>query len=146
RTAARCRADHRHRPGGHRRCAGRGFHHQRTAAERAADRAAVDHHRRTDRQLHPGTAGIPGHGPSTGPDHWSARSDRMTKIRHFLADDDLSAAEQAEVLDLAVRLKADPYAAKPLSGPVTVATIYDKPTLRTQSSFAAGIAELGGFP
>ncbi|MFT4085390.1 MAG: ornithine carbamoyltransferase [Nocardioides sp.] len=66
--------------------------------------------------------------------------------RSFLRDDDLSPAEQAEVLDLAVRLKADPVAAKPLSGPVTVATIYDKPTLRTQSSFAAGIAELGGFP
>jgi ornithine carbamoyltransferase len=69
-----------------------------------------------------------------------------TTIRHFLADDDLSPAEQAEVLDLAATLKAAPYASKPLAGPITVATIYDKPTLRTQSSFAAGIAELGGFP
>lgn len=67
-------------------------------------------------------------------------------LRHFLADDDLSADEQAEILSLAATLKADPYAAKPLAGPVSVATIYDKPTLRTQSSFAAGIAELGGFP
>jgi len=67
-------------------------------------------------------------------------------MRHFLRDDDLTPAEQAYVLDLAAKLKADPYGHKPLAGPRTVATIYDKPTLRTQSSFAAGIAELGGNP
>ena len=67
-------------------------------------------------------------------------------MRHFLRDDDLSPAEQAEILDLATALKAAPYERKPLAGPRTVATIYDKPTLRTQSSFAAGIAELGGHP
>ena len=66
--------------------------------------------------------------------------------RSFLADDDLSQAEQAAVLDLAADLKRAPYAAKPLAGPLSVATIYDKPTLRTQVSFAAGIAELGGHP
>ncbi len=66
--------------------------------------------------------------------------------RHFLADDDLSPAEQAEVLALAAELKRTPYAEKPLAGPRTVATIYDKQTLRTQASFAAGIAELGGHP
>lgn len=64
--------------------------------------------------------------------------------RSFLRDDDLSPAEQAEVLALAARMKADPIGAKPLAGPVTVATIYDKPTLRTQVSFSVGIAELGG--
>lgn len=67
-------------------------------------------------------------------------------MRHFLRDDDLTAAEQAEVLDLAAELKRAPYASKPLEGPRTVAIIFDKPTLRTQASFAAGIAELGGFP
>jgi ornithine carbamoyltransferase len=67
-------------------------------------------------------------------------------VRSFLADDDLSPAEQAAVLDLAAELKRAPYDAKPLAGPLTVATIYDKPTLRTQASFAAGIAELGGHP
>lgn len=67
-------------------------------------------------------------------------------MRHFLRDDDLTPAEQAEVLDLAVKLKAKPYKAKPLTGPQTVAMIFDKPTLRTQASFAAGIAELGGYP
>ena len=64
--------------------------------------------------------------------------------RSFLADDDLSQAEQAAVLELAAALKRAPYDAKPLAGPLSVATIYDKPTLRTQVSFAAGIAELGG--
>ncbi len=66
--------------------------------------------------------------------------------RHFLRDDDLSPAEQASVLDLALKLKAAPYDARPLAGPRTVAIMFDKPTLRTQASFAAGIAELGGFP
>lgn len=67
-------------------------------------------------------------------------------IRHFLADDDLSPDEQAQVLRLAAKLKADPYSFKPFDGPQSVAVLFDKPTLRTQSSFAAGIAELGGYP
>jgi ornithine carbamoyltransferase len=66
--------------------------------------------------------------------------------RHFLRDDDLSPAEQARVLDLAAELKHKPYDSKPLVGPRTVAMIFDKQTLRTQASFAAGIAELGGYP
>ncbi|MCL8027502.1 ornithine carbamoyltransferase [Nocardioides sp. BSK12Z-3] len=70
----------------------------------------------------------------------------MAEVRHFLRDDDLSPAEQAEVLALAAEMKADPYGAKPLAGPQSVAMIFDKPTLRTQTSFGAGIAELGGNP
>lgn len=67
-------------------------------------------------------------------------------MRHFLADNDLTQAEQGEVLALAAQLKAAPYDFKPLQGPRTIACIYDKHTLRTQASFAAAIAELGGFP
>jgi ornithine carbamoyltransferase len=67
-------------------------------------------------------------------------------VRHFLRDDDLTPDQQAEVLDLAAELKAAPYESKPLAGPKTVAIIFDKPTLRTQASFVAGIAELGGYP
>ncbi len=67
-------------------------------------------------------------------------------MRHFLRDDDLSPAEQAHVLDLAAKLKAAPFERRPLAGPQSVAMIFDKPTLRTQTSFAAGIAELGGNP
>jgi ornithine carbamoyltransferase len=66
--------------------------------------------------------------------------------RHFLRDDDLSPAEQAEVLDLAGAMKADRFARQPLAGPRTVAVLFDKPSLRTRVSFATGIAELGGHP
>jgi ornithine carbamoyltransferase len=67
-------------------------------------------------------------------------------MRHLLADDDLSPEEQAEVLDLAAAMKAEPFAHRPLEGPRTVALVFDRPTLRTQVSFSAGIAELGGPP
>jgi ornithine carbamoyltransferase len=67
-------------------------------------------------------------------------------IRHLLRDDDLTPAEQAEVLALAARMKAEPFAHRVLAGPRTVALVFDRPTLRTQVSFAAGIAELGGHP
>ncbi|MGN9812932.1 ornithine carbamoyltransferase [Micromonospora sp. BQ11] len=66
--------------------------------------------------------------------------------RHFLADDDLSPAEQSAVLDLAARMKADRFAYKPLEGPRSVAVLFDKQSLRTRISFDAGIAELGGHP
>ncbi|HET8717489.1 MAG TPA: ornithine carbamoyltransferase [Nocardioidaceae bacterium] len=66
--------------------------------------------------------------------------------RHFLRDDDLTPAEQAEVLALAASLKSDRFGTRSLAGPRTVAVLFDKPTLRTQVSFATGIAELGGFP
>ena len=38
-------------------------------------------------------------------------------MRHFLRDDDLSPADQAHVLDLAAKLKAAPFDARPLAGP-----------------------------
>ena len=66
--------------------------------------------------------------------------------RHFLRDDDLSPAEQLEVLDLADRVKEDRFAFTPLAGPRSVAVIFDKPSTRTRVSFSAGIAELGGYP
>ncbi len=66
--------------------------------------------------------------------------------RHFLRDDDLTPAEQGEVLALAKKLKAERHAGTPLAGPRTVAVLFDKPTLRTQVSFTVGIAELGGYP
>ena len=66
--------------------------------------------------------------------------------RHFLRDDDLSPAEQDEVLSLARAMKADRFGYRPLAGPRTVAVLFDKPSLRTRVSFAVGIAELGGLP
>jgi ornithine carbamoyltransferase len=64
--------------------------------------------------------------------------------RHFLRDDDLSPSEQHAVLDLALRLKAERFAERPLDGPQTVAVIFDKTSTRTRVSFAVGIADLGG--
>ncbi len=66
--------------------------------------------------------------------------------RHFLRDDDLSPAEQASILDLAIELKRDRFSVTPLAGPQTVAVIFDKSSTRTRVSFAVGIADLGGTP
>jgi ornithine carbamoyltransferase len=79
----------------------------------------------------------------TGP---VAGTTRAGAVRHFTRDDDLSPAEQAEVLALAAELKADRFSRQPLAGPRTVAVLFDKPSLRTRVSFAVGVAELGGFP
>jgi ornithine carbamoyltransferase len=74
-------------------------------------------------------------------------------IRHFLRDDDLSPAEQAEVLALAASLKATRHTAEaptPLRAangvPRGVAVLFDKPSTRTRVSFSVGVAELGGYP
>ncbi|GLJ62592.1 MULTISPECIES: ornithine carbamoyltransferase [Microbacterium] len=66
--------------------------------------------------------------------------------RHFLRDDDITPAEQAEILELAAELKKDRWADKSLAGPKTVAVIFDKSSTRTRVSFAVGIADLGGTP
>ena len=66
--------------------------------------------------------------------------------RHFLRDDDLSPAEQAQVLELAAAMKRERFARRPLEGPRAVAVLFDKPSLRTRVSFTVGIGELGGLP
>lgn len=65
-------------------------------------------------------------------------------MRHFLRDDDLTPAEQAEVLELAAELKKDPFSRRPLDGSRGVAVIFDKNSTRTRFSFELGIAQLGG--
>jgi ornithine carbamoyltransferase len=67
-------------------------------------------------------------------------------VRHFLRDDALAPAEQAQVLGLAAELKSARFSRQPLAGPRTVAVLFDKPSLRTRVSFAVGITELGGAP
>jgi ornithine carbamoyltransferase len=73
--------------------------------------------------------------------------------RHFLRDDDLTPAEQAEVLALAAELKRTRHTAEaptPLRAangvPKAVAVLFDKPSTRTRVSFSIGVAELGGYP
>ena len=65
-------------------------------------------------------------------------------LRHFLADDDLSPQEQATVLDLAEKLRKDPFAERPLEGPKTVAVLFDKTSTRTRFSFETAVANMGG--
>jgi ornithine carbamoyltransferase len=67
-------------------------------------------------------------------------------VRHFLKDDDITAAEQAQILALASELKAAPYSHRPYQGPQTVALIFDKTSTRTRVSFSVGVSDLGGVP
>ncbi|WP_291381375.1 ornithine carbamoyltransferase [Demequina sp.] len=67
-------------------------------------------------------------------------------VRHFLRDDDLTASEQREVLELALAFRTHRYLHRPFDGPQAVAVLFDKPSTRTRVSFSAGIAELGGYP
>ncbi len=64
--------------------------------------------------------------------------------RHFLRDDDLTPAEQREILDLADEFKTDPYRRTSLAGPRSIAVIFEKSSTRTRLSFEIGIAQLGG--
>lgn len=67
-------------------------------------------------------------------------------VRHFRRDDDISPAEQQQIIDLAIAMKADPYGFTPLAGPKSVALLFDKPSTRTRVSFSVGVADLGGNP
>ena len=110
---------------------------QRRRPRRAAPGAVPGTHRRAGRRLR-------------------RRAPRRTRrvngddmTRHFLKDDDLSPAEQAEVLALAASLKQTRHTAEaptPLAGPRAVAVLFDKPSTRTRVSFSVGVAELGGYP
>jgi len=71
---------------------------------------------------------------------------RDTAIRSFLRDDDVTAAEQREILDLALAFRANRQAHQPFAGPQGVAILFDKPSTRTRVSFSVGVAELGGYP
>jgi ornithine carbamoyltransferase len=78
----------------------------------------------------------------------------VSAVRHFLEVDDLRPDELLAVLDLADQLKAarprpgsgtPPTFGGPLSG-MTVALIFEKPSMRTRVSFEVGVRELGGHP
>jgi ornithine carbamoyltransferase len=62
---------------------------------------------------------------------------------HFLVDTDLTAQEQADVLDDAARRKKDPRGDAPLGGR-SIALVFEKPSTRTRLSFDVGVHELGG--
>ena len=109
------------------------LHRQPGPAGRAADHPAAGHPGRAGRRLRRGAA-------------CPARRTGGLMTRHFLRDDDLSAAEQAHVIERAIALKADPFGDQVLAGPQAVAVIFDKPSTRTRVSFSIGVAQLGGYP
>jgi ornithine carbamoyltransferase len=65
--------------------------------------------------------------------------------RHFLTGDELTTAEQRQLLERALELKADRLASRALHGK-SVALVFDKPSTRTRISFETGVYELGGHP
>ena len=65
--------------------------------------------------------------------------------RHFLTGAELTAEEQARLLERAIELKADRLASRALEGR-SVALVFDKPSTRTRVSFDVGVHELGGHP
>ena len=65
--------------------------------------------------------------------------------RHFLRDDDLTPAEQRQVLDLAREMTSGSGDRQPLRGK-SVAAIFEKNSTRTRISFDVGIARLGAHP
>lgn len=67
-------------------------------------------------------------------------------LRHMLRDDDINHEEQKQILRLGLAFRENRYLSRPFEGPQSVAVIFDKPSTRTRSSFATGVAELGGYP
>src|SRR5829696_5318717 len=65
--------------------------------------------------------------------------------RHFLTGEELTTAEQRQLLERAIELKADRLASRALDGK-SVALVFDKPSTRTRVSFETGVHELGGYP
>jgi ornithine carbamoyltransferase len=65
--------------------------------------------------------------------------------RHFLTGEELTAAQQLQLIERATRLKADRLASRTLEGR-SVALVFDKPSTRTRVSFDVGVYELGGHP
>jgi ornithine carbamoyltransferase len=66
-------------------------------------------------------------------------------IRHFLRDDDITPAEQAQILDLADAFKSGADTSTPLAGKAVV-VLFEKNSTRTRLSFEIGINQLGGQP
>src|SRR6187200_1747742 len=64
-------------------------------------------------------------------------------LKHFLTGAELTADEQARLLERAIELKADRLSSRALAGR-SVALVFDKPSTRTRVSFEVGVHELGG--
>jgi ornithine carbamoyltransferase len=67
----------------------------------------------------------------------------MSRIRHFLRDDDLDAPEQRLVLHTAERLAESPHAAADALRGEAIGLLFQKPSLRTRVSSEVACARLG---
>ncbi len=141
RLAGRACRDHLVGQAGRGRGGREGLHRQRLHARPHPPRASAGADGGSGRRL-PGCVADDPPGRPTGAGHRGGQD--MT--RHFLRDDDLTPEEQHEVLQRARYLKGKRDGYQPFQGAKSVALIFDKPTLRTQASFSAGVAELGGSP
>ena len=103
----------------------------------AAVRAAADRDRGRPRRVRRRLAGHRGDRPARGSSHDPRTSCATTTSPR---------PSRPRCSRWPPTMKRAPYDHRPLAGPRTVATIFDKPTLRTQASFSSGIAELGGHP
>ncbi|GAB4061095.1 ornithine carbamoyltransferase [Catellatospora paridis] len=63
--------------------------------------------------------------------------------RHFLRDDDLTSAEQDQVLTLAQEFAENRRGHRKALAGKSIAVLFEKPSLRTRVSFEVGISELG---
>lgn len=68
----------------------------------------------------------------------------MSGNRHFLSVTDFSSAETEGIIQRALALKS-PAAREPVLAGKSVALLFEKPSLRTKTSFMVGIQELGGY-
>ncbi len=69
------------------------------------------------------------------------------KVKHFLKISDLTIAELKKVLDISLKIKKELKTKgrnKPVFKQKTLASIYEKPSLRTRISFDIGMTQLGG--
>ncbi len=65
-------------------------------------------------------------------------------VRHFISISDLSATEIKEVFALAEKIKRNPKKYANSFKNLTLAMIFEKPSLRTRVSFEAGMTQMGG--
>ena len=65
-------------------------------------------------------------------------------LSHFLADDQLTKTQIVELIELAKKIKQNPNDYNQALAGMSVAMIFEKPSLRTHVSFDIGISKLGG--
>ncbi|HUI65406.1 MAG TPA: ornithine carbamoyltransferase [Bacteroidota bacterium] len=72
------------------------------------------------------------------------RTQKALRGRDFLSVDDFTPAEIRSVLDLAAKMKANPKKFRVSLDGKMMALIFEKPSLRTRTTFTVGIKQLGG--